>query len=247
MAVTALHRAALVTGAAKRIGRSIALALVGQGYAVALHCNRSRVEADALAAEIAAMGGVASVVPGDLSAGDGVAAIVEQAATALGPLSLLVNSASSFEADAVGTLRAEKWNRQFAVNAQAPILLTQAFAAQVAGEAPDPSVINLVDQRVLRPQPDYFSYYLSKAVLQVATQTLAQALAPRIRVNAIAPGPTLQSVTQSPEEFAAEEAATLLHHGSAVEDIVQAALFLASARSVTGQMLAVDAGQHLVP
>ncbi|MBP0580224.1 SDR family oxidoreductase [Labrys sp. LIt4] len=236
---------ALVTGAAKRIGRSIALSLAQAGYDVALHCNRSRAEAEDVAAHIAAMGRRACIVVGDLSAGDKVSAIVEEAHAGIGVLDLLVNSASMFEADGVGTLRAQVWNRQFAVNAQAPIFLAQAFAAQVDPRACDPSIVNLIDQRVLHPRPDYVSYYLSKSVLHVATQTLAQALAPRIRVNGIGPGPTLQAASQTPEEFAAEAAGTPLGHGSAVEDIVEAVLYLARARSVSGQMIAVDGGQHL--
>ncbi|WP_448951516.1 SDR family oxidoreductase [Labrys neptuniae] len=236
---------ALVTGAAKRIGRSIALSLARRGYDVALHCNRSRQEAEEVAAEIRGLGRRASIVVGDLAGGDAVGAIVEEARAGIGALSLLVNSASLFEPDGVGDLTAEKWNRQFAVNAQAPIFLAQAFAAQVGAEAADPSIVNLIDQRVLHPRPDYVSYYLSKSVLHVATQTLAQALAPRIRVNAVGPGPTLQAASQTPEEFAAEAAGTPLGHGSAVEDIVEAVLYLAHARSVSGQMIAVDGGQHL--
>jgi NAD(P)-dependent dehydrogenase (short-subunit alcohol dehydrogenase family) len=235
----------LVTGAARRIGREIALGLAREGYDVALHCNRSRGEADALAAEIGAMDRKTCVVVGDLAAGDGVSRLVEEARAALGPLSLLVNSASVFEPDALGTLESQRWNHQFAVNAQAPIFLAQAFAAQVADDAGDPSVVNLIDQRVLHPRPDYVSYYLSKSVLHVATQTLAQALAPRIRVNAIGPGPTLQAASQTPEEFAAEAAGTPLGHGSDVADIVEAVLYLSRARSVSGQMIAVDGGQHL--
>lgn len=245
MAETGLSRHALVTGAAKRVGRAIALGLVEQGYDVALHCNHSRQEADALATEIKTRGRKACVVVGDLAAGDAVSGIVEQARAGIGSLSLLVNSASMFEADGMGSLNAQIWNRQFAVNAQAPVFLAQAFAAQIAPDAKDPSIVNLIDQRVLHPRPDYVSYYLSKSVLHVATQTLAQALAPRIRVNAIGPGPTLQAATQTPEEFAAESAGTPLGHGSAVEDIVEAVLYLAKARSVSGQMIAVDGGQHL--
>jgi len=238
-------RRALVTGAAKRIGREIALGLARQGYDVALHCNRSREEADELAGVIDALGRKAPVVVGDLGAGDEVGRIVAEAKEALGPLTLLVNSASMFVPDAVGSLEAKNWNKQFAVNAQAPIFLTQAFASQVEGGTRDPSVVNLIDQRVLHPRPDYVSYYLSKSVLYVATQTLAQALAPRIRVNAIGPGPTLQAASQTPEEFVAEAAGTPLGHGSDVADIVEAVLYLAGARSVSGQMIAVDGGQHL--
>lgn len=238
-------RCALVTGAAKRIGRSIALGLARAGYDVALHCHRSYAEAEDVAAAIRAMGRRACLVRGDLAAGDGVAVLVEDARAGLGTLDLLVNSASLFEADSVGSLEAGVWNRQFAVNAQAPVFLAQAFAAQVDHEAADPSIVNLVDQRVLNPRPDYVSYYLSKSVLHVATQTLAQALAPRIRVNAIGPGPTLQSSVQTPADFAAEAAGTPLGRGSTVEDIVEAVLYLAHARAVSGQMIAVDGGQHL--
>ena len=236
---------ALVTGAAKRIGRSIALGLAQGGYHVALHCNHSRAEAEGVAAQIAAMGRRTCIVVGDLTAGDKVSAIVEQARAGIGTLDLLVNSASMFESDSIGSLQAQIWNRQFAVNAQAPIFLAQAFAAQVDPHAYDPSIVNLIDQRVLHPRPDYVSYYLSKSVLHVATQTLAQALAPHIRVNGIGPGPTMQAASQTPEEFAAEAAGTPLGHGSAVEDIVEAVLYLARARSVSGQMIAVDGGQHL--
>ncbi len=245
MVEKAQARCALVTGAAKRIGKNIALGLARQGYDVALHCHRSREEAEGVAAQIRAMGRAACIVTGDLAAGDAVAGIVEEAHAGIGSLDLLVNSASMFEPDSIGGLEAQIWNRQFAVNAQAPIFLAQAFAAQVGPEREDPSIVNLIDQRVLHPRPDYVSYYLSKSVLHVATQTLAQALAPRIRVNAVGPGPTLQAASQTPEEFAAEAAGTPLGRGSAVEDIVEAVLYLSRARSVSGQMIAVDGGQHL--
>lgn len=236
---------ALVTGAARRIGRSIALALAAEGYGVAIHCRNSRVEGIALAKAIMDGGGRAEVLTGDLADAGAGAALVPEARAALGPLTLLVNSASIFEPDSVGTLDKKAWDDQFAVNLQAPVFLTQAFAAQVSADAVDPSVVNLIDQRVLHPRPDYFSYYLSKSALFTATQTMAQALAPRIRVNGIGPGPTFRNKTQTQADFESEGAATPLGHGSSGEDIAQAVLYLARARSVTGQMIAVDGGQHL--
>jgi NAD(P)-dependent dehydrogenase (short-subunit alcohol dehydrogenase family) len=221
------------------------MALAAEGYALAIHCLNSRVEGIALAKAIIDGGGRAEVLTGDLADMDAVAALVPEARAALGPLSLLVNSASEFSADAVGSLDKAHWDRQFAINLQAPVFLTQAFAEQIAPDAADPSVVNLIDQRVLSPRPDYFSYYLSKAGLFTATQTMAQALAPRVRVNGIGPGPTFRNHTQTQADFEGESAATPLGHGSSGEDIAQAVLYLAKARSVTGQMIAVDGGQHL--
>lgn len=237
--------AALVTGAAKRIGRAIALGLAGLGYAVVLHCNRSRVEAEKLCAEIVTSGGRAAVVQADLADSAAVERVVPDAVARIGALSLLVNSASIFEADAFGSLETARWNRQFAVNLRAPIFLAQAFARQVPSEAQDPSIVNLVDQRVLNPRPDFVSYYLSKAALFTATSTLAQALAPRVRVNAIGPGPTFANSIQTEAEFEREASTTPLGRGSAASDIVQAVIYLATARCVTGEMIAVDGGQHL--
>lgn len=236
---------ALVTGAARRIGRAVALALAADGYAVALHCNRSRREAQALAEAIAAGGGRAGVVAADLADAGAVAALVPQAAAAVGPLTLLVNSASEFEPDEIGALDVAAFDRTMAINLRAPVFLSEAFARQVPAEAADPSIVNLIDQRVLHPRPDYVSYYLSKAGLHTATQTIAQALAPRIRVNGIGPGPTVQNTRQTEADFEREAAGTPLGHGSSLEDIAQAVVYLAHARSVTGQMLAVDGGQHL--
>jgi NAD(P)-dependent dehydrogenase (short-subunit alcohol dehydrogenase family) len=238
--------AALVTGAGKRLGRAIALGLAGAGYAVCLHCNRSRQDAEAVAREIEAAGGRAGVVAADLGDAAAVDRLVPEAARAVGPLTLLVNSASMFEADAFGSLEAELFDRQMAVNLRAPIFLAQAFAAQVPAGARDPSIVNIVDQRVLNPRPDHVSYYLSKSGLHTATATLAQALAPKtIRVNAVGPGSTFRNLRQTDADFAREGAATPLRHGSAPEDIVEAVLYLTRARSVTGEMIAVDGGQHL--
>jgi NAD(P)-dependent dehydrogenase (short-subunit alcohol dehydrogenase family) len=237
-------RAALVTGGAQRIGRAISLALAHAGYALAIHVNRSRREADALAAEIRRAGGRAEVVAADLADAAAPAGLVGEAAAALGPLTLLVNSASVFADDAVGRLEAGLWERQFAVNLRAPVFLAQAFAAQTpAGE--DCSIVNIVDQRARKLTPRQFSYTLTKSALHAATTTLAQALAPRVRVNAVAPGPTLPSPRQDAGAFAKQAAALPLGRGPRPQDIAAAVLFLAGAAAVTGETLCVDGGQHI--
>ncbi|HEX4098700.1 MAG TPA: SDR family oxidoreductase, partial [Caulobacteraceae bacterium] len=197
--------------------------------------------AEETAAEIVALGRRAVVVSADLAdAGDCRRLIAEAPA----PLTLLVNSASLFEDDLIQTLTPEAWDAAQAVNIRAPVLLSQAFAAALpAGQAG--LIVNIIDQRVLRLTPQFFSYAVSKAALWAATQMLAQGLAPRIRVNAIAPGPTLASVHQSPADFAAEARAVPLGHGPTPEEIGQALAYLIDAPSVTGQMIAVDGGQHL--
>ena len=239
--------AALITGGGRRIGRAIALSLARAGYAVVLHAHRSRAEADALAAVIIDEGGRATVVHADLAEPSDVRALVPAAAAAFGPLSLLVNNASVFEEDEIGTLERAHFELTMAVNLTAPLLLAQAFAAQ-AGEliksGRDASIVNIVDQRVLRPTPKFFSYALSKSALYVATTTLAQALAP-LRVNAVAPGPTLPSPRQTDAQFAVQSAAVPLGQGPSPEDIAAAVLYLAGAKSVSGVTLAVDGGQHL--
>ncbi len=234
-------RTALITGGARRIGAAIARALARDGYAVVLHANRSRDEAERLAREINDGGGRAGVVLADLADGSAVAALVP-AAAALGPLSLLVNNAGEFEPDDIVTLERARFARTIAVNLTAPLFLTQAFAAQ----APDgASIVNVIDQRVLRPTPRFFSYTLSKHALYAATSTMAQALAPRLRVNAVAPGPTLPSPRQSESEFAAQAAALPLQRGPTPDDVGAAVVYLAGATSVTGVTIAVDGGQHL--
>jgi NAD(P)-dependent dehydrogenase (short-subunit alcohol dehydrogenase family) len=236
-------RAALITGGGRRIGRAIALALSRAGYAVVLHANRSRAQAEALAAEISDGGGRAAVVLADLADHEAVQKLVP-AASAFGPLTLLVNSASEFEPDEIGDLERGRYERTMAVNLSAPLFLTQAFAAQAPSGA-DASIVNIVDQRVLKPTPRFLSYTLSKSALHSATTTLAQALAPMLRVNAVAPGPTLPSPRQSEQDFAAQAAALPLQRGPAPDDIAAAVLYLAQASSVTGVTIAVDGGQHL--
>jgi len=235
--------AALITGAGRRIGRAIALALSRAGYAVALHANRSRAEAEQLAGEIAGSGGRASVVLGDLADPAAVGGLVAAAAV-FSPLTLLVNNAGVFEHDDIETLERARFERAFAVNLAAPLFLTQAFAAQAADGA-DASVVNVLDQRVFRPGPRFLSYGLSKSALHTATVTLAQALAPKLRVNAVAPGPTLPSSRQTKEQFAEQAAKVPLGRGPTPEEVAAAVVYLAQAKSVTGITIAVDGGQHL--
>ena len=237
-------RAALVTGGAQRIGRAITTALARCGYAVAVHARRSRAAAAALTAEIASAGGRAAVVEADLAEHDAVLCLVPAAAAAVGPLTLLVNNVAEFEPDEIGRLDRARFDRHFAVNLRAPIFLAEAFAAQAPTGA-DASIVNLLDQRVLKPTPRFFSYGLTKSALHVATTTLAQALAPRIRVNAVAPGPTLPSPRQDAQAFARQVHALPLDRGPTPQDIADAVLYLAAARSVTGVTIAVDGGQHL--
>jgi NAD(P)-dependent dehydrogenase (short-subunit alcohol dehydrogenase family) len=233
---------ALVTGAARRIGRTLALRVAALGYAVAIHHRGSEAEANAVKAEVEAAGGQAVVVAADLADVGMATPLIDEARTGVGPLTLLVNNASTFEDDRIETLTAGTWDAHMAANLRAPILLAQAFARQ----APDGAlIVNLVDQRVWRPTPLYFSYAVSKAGLWHATRMLAQALAPRIRVNAIGPGPTLPSIHQSEATFAAEADRVPLKRRATPEEIADALAYLVDAPSVTGQMIAVDAGQHL--
>ena len=237
-------RAALVTGGARRIGRAIALALHQAGYAVAIQANRSGAEAEMLRGEIARTGGRAAVVGADLTDQAAVAALVPAAARAIGPLTLLVNNAAMFEPDAIGALDAQRFDRQFAVNLRAPLFLSEAFAAQ-ASKGANASIVNILDQRVFKLTPHFVSYTLAKTALHAATQMLAQALAPNVRVNAVAPGPTMASARQQAEDFARQAAAVPLGHGPTADEIAAAVIYLAGARSITGATLPVDGGQHL--
>jgi NAD(P)-dependent dehydrogenase (short-subunit alcohol dehydrogenase family) len=235
---------ALVTGGAKRIGRAIVEDLATHGFAVAIHCNRSRIEADALAAAINASGGRAAVVAADLTDMDAVGDLVGQAQAALGPLSLLVNNASLFEDDSVLDFDWRAWDRHFAVHVKAPALLAQNFARALP-EGQEGLIVNMIDQRVWRPTPRYFSYALSKSTLWTATQMMAQALGPRIRVNAIGPGPTLKNTRQDDSDFAAQVDGLILKRGPELPEFGATIRYLWEARSVTGQMIALDGGQHL--
>ncbi len=235
---------ALVTGGARRIGRAITLRLAEAGYAVAIHCNTSVDEAETLAGEIASVGGSAAIVSADLADPGSVEGIIAAAQAQLGPVTLLVNNASTFMADTVTAIDVPTWNRQFSVNIRAPSVLAGLMAnALPAGM--EGAIVNILDQRVWKLTPEYYSYTLSKAAMWAATQTMAQAFAPRIRVNAVGPGPTAANTHDGEALFAREAEGTLMGRAVAPEEIAEAVLYLARARSVTGQMIAVDSGQHL--
>ncbi len=238
------NRAALVTGGAQRIGRAIVLALARAGYAVAVHAWRSRAEAEMLCRGIIENGGRAAVVLGDLGDADAVARLVPDACGGVGALTLLVNNANEFAYDEMGQLDPAHFDRQLAVGLRAPLFLAQAFATQAPAEGTG-SIVNLLDQRVYRQMPRFFSYGLAKSALFAATAMMAQALAPKVRVNAVAPGPTLPSQLQSAEDFARQQGALPLGRGPHPEDVAAAVLYLAEAHAVTGETIAVDGGQHL--
>jgi NAD(P)-dependent dehydrogenase (short-subunit alcohol dehydrogenase family) len=234
--------AALVTGGAKRIGRAICLELAAAGFDVAIHHRASPDEAADLVHDIEGLGRRAVSLSADLADEVATHALIGRAAEALGPLSVLVNNASVFGDDRLESITGDSWSAHMDVNLRAPVLLAQTFAAQ----APEGGVIiNILDQRVLKPDPRFFSYGLSKSALWVATRTMAQALAPRIRVNGVGPGPTLPSVHQAAGEFEAEARATPLQRPGSPEAVAEAVRWLVDARQVTGQMIAVDGGQHL--
>ncbi|WP_420479482.1 SDR family oxidoreductase [Brevundimonas sp. FT23028] len=233
---------ALVTGGGKRIGKAICLELARAGFDLVIHYRGSGDAAGAVAEDVRALGRRAATVQGDLSVEAEVRGVVPAAVEALGPLTVLVNNASVFEDDRVGGLGRDSWDAHIETNLRAPIVLAEAFAAQ----APDGGcVVNLLDQRVLKPDPRFFSYALSRNGLWWATRTMAQALAPRIRVNGVGPGPTLPSIHQSAADFAAEAAAVPLRKAGSPEAVAAAVRWLVEADLVTGQMIAVDGGQHL--
>ncbi|MBR9844278.1 MAG: SDR family oxidoreductase [Rhodobacteraceae bacterium] len=245
---------ALVTGAGKRIGRALALGLAQRGYDVAVHYAGSVEAAEETASDIRALGRQAVTLCADLTQEDEMQALLPAAADALGgAVTVLVNNASIFERDHIDSVTRESWDRHMESNLRAPMVLIQAMAAQGleaerdAGGEPVAAglVINMIDQRVRKLTPDFTSYTLAKAALWTLTQTAAQSLAPHIRVNAIGPGPTLQGPRQSPEDFAAQRAATVLGRGASPEEIVAALGYFLEAKGVTGQLLCVDGGQHL--
>ncbi len=239
-----IPRTALVTGAAKRIGRAIALGLGAAGYAVAVHYRRSRDEAESAVAEIEAAGGKAVALAAELTDEAAAEKLISRAVAALGPLGVLVNNASSFEVDDALSATRETWDRNMETNLRAPFVLTQIFAKGLPPQA-DGAVINITDQRVWNLTPYFTSYTLSKVGLWALTQTLALALAPRIRVNAIGPGPVLPSPRQTREQFERQCRAMPLQRGAGLEEIARAVRFILESPSMTGQMIALDGGQNL--
>ncbi|HEX2759523.1 MAG TPA: SDR family oxidoreductase [Rhizomicrobium sp.] len=235
----------LVTGAAKRLGRAIALDLAAAGWNVAIHYNGSEEDADSAAQAARAFGADATTVKCDLSKEAETATLVDRAAREIGPLTALINSASLFENDDWQSATRQSWDDHMEVNLRSPLLLSQLFARQLPAHARG-NIINIIDQRVLKPTPQFLSYSVSKAGLYWLTTTLAQGMGPRIRVNAVGPGPTLKNPRQSDEDFDRQRDATILKQGANPADICGAVRYLLSAEAVTGQMIAVDGGQHLI-
>lgn len=235
---------ALVTGAGDRIGAAIAFALAMQGHAVVIHYRSDAEGAKAVRARIRAEGGRAEILKADLARRAQRSALVARAAKFFGPLTVLVNNASVFEPDSARDVDEALWDAHFAVHAEAPIFLARDFAAQ-RPQGVEGNIVNMIDERVLHPTPGFFSYFLSKSVLWTATRTLAQSLAPHIRVNAIGPGPVLPNARQTRAQFDASIQALPLQRHAGPEAIAQGVLAILSMPSFTGQMLALDGGEHL--
>jgi NAD(P)-dependent dehydrogenase (short-subunit alcohol dehydrogenase family) len=244
---------ALVTGAGSRLGRAMALYLAGRGYDVAVHYSTSKDGAQDTVRACKALGVKAVAIEADLLHEAAVADLIPRANAAIGGLNVLVNNASIFEYDNVETATPDSWDRHIGSNLRAPFFLTQAFADQAdpvgtdsAGEPVAQSlIVNMIDQRVKKLTPEFMTYTIAKMGLWAMTQTTARGLAPAVRVNAIAPGPTLQGARQTSDHFANQRAGTVLQRGSNVEDITAALGYFLDAKGVTGQMIAPDGGQHL--
>jgi NAD(P)-dependent dehydrogenase (short-subunit alcohol dehydrogenase family) len=234
----------LITGAAKRIGRAIALELAQAGYDVAIHYNTSKSDAAALGGEISALGRRTALIQADLEDEAAVEAMLPRAAAALGPITALVNNASLFERDEALDVTRAGWDRQMMVNLRAPFVLMQQFARSLPADRQG-AVVNLIDERVWNLTPHFVTYTLSKAGLWALTQTMALALAPRIRVNAVGPGPVLASQHQTEDQFRRQWSALPLERQVMPEHVARAVRFLLEAPTVTGQMIAVDSGEHL--
>lgn len=235
---------AFVTGGAKRIGKAIALKLAAHGWDVAIHCHHSIADAEETAREIRGFGRRSIVLTADLAQESQVKELVPQINEKLGIVTCLVNNASLFEMDIIDTVTRDSWDRHIETNLRAPFVLSQAFAGQLPTDARG-NIINMLDQRVWKLTPYFMSYTIAKMGLWTLTRTMALALAPKIRVNAIGPGPTLPSPRQSAEQFSAQSAAMPLGHGATPDEIAAAVLFILSASAMTGQMIALDGGEHL--
>lgn len=234
----------LVTGAARRIGRAIALDLAEHGYRIAIHANSNRTDALSVADTIRDKSGVAEVFLADLSDSKAVRGLHDDVVGRLGVPDIIVNNASVFEDDTVHDFDEDLFDRHFALHVKAPAILAQSMAATLPADR-EGLIVNIIDQRVWKLTPRFFSYTLSKSALWTATQTMAQALAPRIRVNAIGPGPTLANERQKDSDFARQAAAVPLGRGPELSEFGATIRYLHGARSVTGQMIALDGGQHL--
>lgn len=239
-----MSETALITGAAHRIGAAMARCLAEAGYRIVVHYNTSRAPAESLVAEIERSGGEAVALGCDLTERAERRDLITRAALPFGALSVLVNNASLYEPDSVETLDEALWDRHFALHAEAPLFLARDFARQLPEEMTG-NIVNIIDERVWSLAPAYTSYTLSKSVLWTATRTMAQTLAPRIRVNAIGPGPTLPHASQTEAQFDESVAQLPLRRGPTPDDIAGGLLYLLGAPTMTGQMLALDGGEHL--
>jgi NAD(P)-dependent dehydrogenase (short-subunit alcohol dehydrogenase family) len=239
-----LPRGALVTGGAKRLGRAMALALAEDGWDVAVHYNGSAADADEVRELIGKKGRRSALIRANLAREADTLRVVPEAEAALGPLGLLVNNASVFELDRLGSMTRQSWDRHIEINLRAPLVLTQGFAAQLPADA-EGVVVNMLDQRVMNLTSNFLSYSVSKMGLWGATQVLARQLAPRIRVNAIGPGPALKPTGVSDEDWAALERSVPLRRGTSAEEIVTALRFILGMRSMTGQLVTLDGGMQM--
>jgi NAD(P)-dependent dehydrogenase (short-subunit alcohol dehydrogenase family) len=236
-------KSALITGGSRRIGKTIAVELATHGWHVVIHHRDSADAAESARQHISAAGGAATVLKADLAVDGAAEDLVQRAAASGGNLELVVNNAATFEYDTALTVSAPALARSFAINAMAPILIARAFAAALGDR--EGSVVNIVDNRVVAPNPDYFSYGVAKAALMGATRMLALGLAPKVRVNAIAPGITLRSGQQTTDQFIAAHRMNPLQRGATPEDIARAVLFVHECRSMTGATIVIDGGQFL--
>jgi NAD(P)-dependent dehydrogenase (short-subunit alcohol dehydrogenase family) len=236
---------ALVTGAARRLGREIALELARGGHDIAVHYRHSRSDAEATQADIERLGARCEVFAADLANGEDCEALVPAVLLRLGRLDAVVNNASMFEHDDVASFSAGALERHLRANTAAPVLLARALHEHVTAHGARGCVVNLSDQKLWNLNPDYFSYTLSKAALDAATQMLALALAPQVRVCAVAPGVTLVSGPMDETEFSAAHRLTPLERSSTPTDIARAVRFLVESGAITGTTLLVDGGQHL--
>ncbi|MBY0562081.1 SDR family oxidoreductase [Hyphomicrobium sp.] len=237
-------RTALITGAARRIGRALAMDLASDGWTVAIHYRKSDDEAESLVREIVDRGGRAQSFRSDLAEPDASRRLMADVVRDLGPPIVLINNASEFQPDTIQSLEDTTWDLHLGINLKAPMFLAQAMAANLPLGC-EGNIINIIDQRVWNLTPEFFSYTISKAGLWTATRTLAQALAPRIRVNAIGPGPVMRSIHQTDDDFVRESQSTLLQRGASPEEIAATVRFILATPSLTGQMIALDGGQHL--
>lgn len=242
--MSASNKIALVTGSARRIGKAMALDLAAHGFSVAIHANSSRAEAESVAETIRTQGGKAEVFIADLTDKEQVRRLHADVTAHLGSPDLIVNNASMFEDDEAENFDEDLFDLHFAIHLKAPAILAEAMAKGLP-DGQEGLIVNIIDQRVWKLTPRFFSYTLSKSALWTATQTMAQAFAPRIRVNAIGPGPTLANERQQSDDFDKQAAAVLLGRGPELSEFGATLRYLYEARSVTGQMIALDGGQHL--